>query len=462
MAIIKGIDLQIPEYTPVRRFTPEEMVEMDMPGMGSGSKFDDAPGAPSVLIKNGKLEVNNDTCIYGGTYDDKGTQDFRFLTYNGDLGGIMVDNSTYEIKRATISLSGKSLGLGLERSGLFVYNGSNVTMEDSVVYANGQRRSCYTVMKNSVFRAKNSTFICMGAPFGPDAPVAEENNHLRGLFGCTWDTARNSDMQDNSQEYLDHCTIISDGSPCLSVDGSEGFNRVVANDCRIVAVKSGYGTYSDTFCHIILNRCDLDIADTAGVLAGEADLAFNNCRIRSGKWIAVGHTIVSLASQRSTLLMKDCDCDCKFDAFSAKSCNLHLELDGCTIRPENGVLIRSEINPGVKGPRVVRPAPGEKMYGIRAFLKNGVYEGNIIHEDPERDMGVYLENCRLNGAIQNASVRFGAGSRWMATADSSITIDGTVDTSAIYAAEGVTIYARAKENFGTYELTGGGKIIVTE
>ncbi|MCD7739303.1 MAG: hypothetical protein LUH58_09765, partial [Lachnospiraceae bacterium] len=337
--------------------------------------------------------------------------------------------------------------------------GAEAPVIDSVIYANGMRRSCYTVMKESIFRAYRSTFICMGAPFGPDAPVAEEENHLRGLFGCTWDTARTCDMQDNSQEFLYDCTIVGDGCCCLSVDGSEGFNRVEANDCRMVTTKSGYGVYSDTFCHIVLNRCDMDIASTAGVLAGECDLTFNDCRIRSNHWLVVGHCIVSLPSQRSCLMMKNCECDSNLDALSVRSCNLYAVLDGCNIRSKTGVLLRSEINTG-KGPRVARPAKDEQMYGIRLFLKNSVYEGDIVHEDPERDCGVYLENARLNGVIENCSVRFGAGSRWNATGDSHVVIDGEVDLSAIYAQPGVTVYARAVSDAGEYPLTGGGKIVI--
>jgi len=461
MKIIKGLQLQIPEYVPVRRFTPSEMAAMDMPGMGSGTKFDDNPGMPAVLVKDGRLTVNDGVCIHGGTMDSKRSENIKFVTYNGELGGIMVEgNSKYIIDRATMSLSGSCLGLGLERSGIFAYDGADVTVYDSNIYATGQRRSCFTVMKNSIFRAYDSTFICMGAPFGADAPVAEEKNHMRGLFGCTWDTARTSDMQDNSQEFFYNCTIIGDGCCCLSVDGSEGFNRVEANDCRMVTTKSGYGVYSDTFCHIVLNRCDMDIASTAGVMAGECDLTFNDCRIRSNKWIAVTHCIVSLPGQRSNLEMRNCECDSELDALSARSCNLHAVLDGCTLRPKTGVLLRSEINTG-KGPHVARPAPGEEMYGIRLFLKNSVYDGDIIHEDPERDMGIYLENCRYNGAVQGVSIHFGKGSRWFATGDSEVIIDGDVDLSAIYAGEGVTVHAKAFADGGEYQLVGGGRIIVT-
>ncbi|MCD7738138.1 MAG: hypothetical protein LUH58_03745, partial [Lachnospiraceae bacterium] len=117
MRIVHGYSLPIPDYEPVRRFTPQEMVDQDMPGMGSGSKFDDAPGSPAILVeKDGvKKDAVKSGCIYGGTISDQGVSDLKFVTYDGNLGGVMVIGpQKYTIDRATMSLSGKCLGLGLE------------------------------------------------------------------------------------------------------------------------------------------------------------------------------------------------------------------------------------------------------------------------------------------------------------------------------------------------------------
>ncbi len=393
MTVIQGFQRPEPVYKPVRRFTPQEMKEQNLPGMGSGSAFaEDPPGTPAVLIQDGKLvRAERENCIYGGSISDERARDVKFVTYNGDLGGIMVTGPCrYEIDRATMSLSGKCLGLGKERSGVYVHGGADVTLRESNIYVNGQRRSCFCVYEGSVLRAYNSTFICMGAPFGKDCLEPQETR-FRGQFGCTWDTARTSDMQDNSQEYFYDCTIIGDGCCALSIDGSQGFNRMEAQRCRMVTTKGGYGVYSDTFCHLRLKDCDMDIADTAAVMAGEGDLSFENTRIRTGGWLVNGHCIVSLPSQRSSLFMKDCDCDCVKEAFSIRSCNLYAVVDGCTIRTESGVLLRSIYNTSTQ-PRAVHPAEGEQMYGIHLYLKNSVYNGDILHEDPQRECTVYLEN----------------------------------------------------------------------
>ena len=53
------------------------------------------------------------------------------------------------------------------------------------------------------------------------------------------------------------------------------------------------------------------------------------------------------------------------------------------------------------------------------------------------------------------------GSKWVATADSSITLITDINTAQIDAPEGVTITAIASET-AEYTLASGGKFVVTE
>jgi len=74
-------------------------------------------------------------------------------------------------------------------------------------------------------------------------------------------------------------------------------------------------------------------------------------------------------------------------------------------------------------------------------------------------MTVYLESATLKGAIKDAQISINQRSKWIATADSNVTIVGSVDVSQIDAPAGVTITAVAGES-GTHKLAGGGTLIL--
>jgi len=74
-------------------------------------------------------------------------------------------------------------------------------------------------------------------------------------------------------------------------------------------------------------------------------------------------------------------------------------------------------------------------------------------------MTVYLEGTTLKGAIKDASIKMNRLSKWIATADSSVTLIGDVDLSRIDAPTGVTITAIASQS-GTHKLASCGTLIL--
>jgi hypothetical protein len=67
--------------------------------------------------------------------------------------------------------------------------------------------------------------------------------------------------------------------------------------------------------------------------------------------------------------------------------------------------------------RIVQPATVAKkysimkIYGIYATLRNLDVTGDIVYEDSDGDMTVYLEFAFLKGAIQNANIILDESSR---------------------------------------------------
>jgi hypothetical protein len=92
-------------------------------------------------------------------------------------------------------------------------------------------------------------------------------------------------------------------------------------------------------------------------------------------------------------------------------------------------------------------------------------EGDILHGDTKRTMTLTFVDTSLKGAIHNATVSMDGGSKWTATADSMVTLEGNVDVSSLDAPVGVTITATAGKGCtlsGTYKLAGGGKLTVKQ
>jgi hypothetical protein len=107
------------------------------------------------------------------------------------------------------------------------------------------------------------------------------------------------------------------------------------------------------------------------------------------------------------------------------------------------------------------PTKGEKVFGIHATLRNMDVTGDVVHtEDMDnRSMTVYLEGTTLKGAIKDAAISMNRFSKWVATADSNVTIVGEVDVSQIDAPAGITITAVASQS-GTYKLASCGTLIL--
>ena len=74
-------------------------------------------------------------------------------------------------------------------------------------------------------------------------------------------------------------------------------------------------------------------------------------------------------------------------------------------------------------------------------------------------MTVYLESTTLKGAIKDASIKINRLSKWIATADSNVTIVDDVDVSQIDAPAGVTITAVAAVS-GKYKLASSGTLVL--
>ena len=147
--------------------------------------------------------------------------------------------------------------------------------------------------------------------------------------------------------------------------------------------------------------------------------------------------------------------------FFVKSENVYLNLDGAKVKTGK-YLIHSIVNEDDAATKV----PEEmkcRVYGINAYIANGDYTGDIIHEDTDRTMNVTFRNAAITGVIEDAYIKLDE-SRWTATGDSNVCLVGDVQPDRIDAPAGVTVTARAGEGCtlsGEYALASGGVLIVS-
>jgi hypothetical protein len=210
-------------------------------------------------------------------------------------------------------------------------------------------------------------------------------------------------------------------------------------------------------CHNFFYNCDFDVACMAAILAGESDITFNNTKAKCGTYFAMIHCVMGLPVEVTTLKVNGGDIVCKSPAVIVKSQNAIIDFDGVKINPECGILVKSIWNDDPNATKT----KGQKVYGIHATFKDMDVAGDIIHQDPDRDMNVYLQSTTLKGAVKDAYISMDAGSKWIATDYSKVTIAGDVDTAQFDAPKGVTIVAVAGGS-GTYTLPGGGTLILKE
>jgi hypothetical protein len=418
------------------------------------------PKTPVALLENGQLirgEFEKAPKVAGeiGLTEAKAVY---IESDDPDAGGITVsgEGQKYTVEDSTIFLHSDSNGLGGKGSGLFAGDHSEMTIKNCKVLTVGKSRCGTATEQYSKMYIYNSYIHAHGAPFGaaaanlPDAGSPPSALEISG-------NCRAHCTQSNSETYLYDSTIIGDGWAALSTDGSEGYVKLEANNCKVQTILSGYGAYADGCCHDFFNGCDFDVADQAGIMAGECDMTFDDCTAVCGSYFAHIHCVMGMPSEVGTLTVKNSAINSAKDAVSIRSQNAIVNIQESEISADNGVLVHSIVN---TDPNATKTG-GKRVYGIHVNIQDSDLEGAILHEDPDREMIVSLEGSTLTGAIQGAILTLDGESSWTATNQSSVTIVGELDMEQIDAPAGVTIHAIAGQS-GTYTLASGGTLVLKE
>jgi hypothetical protein len=411
-----------------------------------------------VFIKDGKLEPDSakEFC-YGGTVDASSGKGLRIVSYQGDVGGVYVEggNSDFTLEDSAISLSGEGMGLGGKTAGFGVSDHGRLTVKNCIVDMNGMSRTACSNGQSGIMKVYDSVMISHGAPYGDDAPEGGPKMGPPAALEIAGN-CRTHCTVDHAFSYFYGSTIMTDGWAALSTDMAEGFVYMEANDCRVIATKSGYGAYADTCCHDVFNRCHFQTGCMAGIMAGICDMTFRDCDCDCGTYFVLMHCVMGQNSEVGDLVVRDSRIHSKKATVLIKSQNALIDMERTKIQSDAGIFLHSIWNDDREATKV----HGQEVYGIQVKLKDMDVTGDVLHEDPERRMHLYLTSSSLRGAIQGAELELDPGSRWTATGDSTVTLYGTVEEAQIDALPGVTITAKGAVPVDT-TLPSGGHLIIT-
>lgn len=416
-----------------------------------------ADAVAAVHIQDGKARVDNPAVFYGGHVQDKAVRGLKVVAYEGAEGGLYAEGPATDtlVDGAYIALAGDGEGIGGPASGAAAKHGAKLTVKNAVITTSGRTRYSTAAEEGAVLRVYDSVLWSHGIPFGEGYPDPEV---LMSTPPPPLEIAGNTRAHctmSGAQSYFYRSKIICDGWAALSTESSEGYVYLEANDCDIVCTKDGYGAYADPGCHDVFNRCRMDMARMAAILAGDCDMAFTGCTADCGSYFALMHCVNGWQEEVGTVRVEGGRIRAKKAAFLIKSANALIDLKEADIRSDAGVLVHTIVNGDPCATRVTGP-----VYGVNVNLTDMAAEGDLLHEDSTRQMWVELCSATLTGAIRGAHLALDTGSKWVATGDSDITLMADASPAQFDAPAGVTITAGGAEA-GEYALASGGRLIVT-
>jgi hypothetical protein len=370
-------------------------------------------------------------------------------------------NSSYTLKNSTITLTGRGTNdFDAVAAGALVSQAGTLILRNVTIVTNGATSDDVTATEGSTLKVYHSTLIANGGPL-PSGYVRHvgldmmEPPIFLGISG----TARASLTMNNSSSYFYDSTIISRGWGALSTDNANGHVYLEANNCDVRTIKSGYGAYADTDAVVVLNNSRVNVASYVGIVSRNGNMKLNNLTARSDYYGVLIHTVTGKAGDVAQLQIVGGSISSPDATVLVRSANADIVFDHAKLLPANGDLILSVVNDDPFATKM----NGKKVHGIVATLKDENLTGNLVHLDAEHPMAVNLVHSTLKGEIKDISLSLDGQSKWIATADSKVTLVGKIAVTSIDAPTGVTITARAGQGCllrGSYKLADGGVLNV--
>ena len=174
----------------------------------------------------------------------------------------------------------------------------------------------------------------------------------------------------------------------------------------------------------MLNNCRITVDTHVAIIAGDAWVKLNNCAVTSNRYGCMLHGIRGHHTEVTEAHIAGGNWIVGEALFFVKSENVYLKLDGAKVKTGK-YLIHAIVNEDPAATKVPEDMIC-KVYGVNAVLANGDYTGDIVNEDTDRTLNVTIQNASVTGAIVDTYISL-EGSRWTATADSTVCLMGDVN-----------------------------------
>ncbi len=370
-------------------------------------------------------------------------------------------NSSYTLKNSTITLTGRGTNdFDAVAAGALVSQAGTLILRNVTITTNGATSDAVTATEGSTLKVYHSTLIANGGSL-PSGYVRHVGLDMMEppIFLSITGTARASLTMNNSSSYFYDSTIISQGWGALSTDNANGHVYLEANNCDVRTIKSGYGAYADTNAEVVLNNSRVTVASYVGIISRNGKMRLNALTAQSDYYGVLIHTVAGRVDEAAQLQIIGGSLSSPDATVLVRSANADIVFDHAKLLPANGDLILSVVNDDFFATKM----NGKKVHGIVATLKDENLTGNLVHLDAEHPMAANLVHSTLKGVIKDVNLSLDGQSKWIATADSKVTLVGKIAVTSIDAPAGITITARAGQGcllHGRYKLAGGGVLNV--
>jgi len=348
----------------------------------------------------------------------------------------------------------------INSTGVEAVSDSILNVDNVFMQVDGAQRYVTSSLNNSTVVYNDSYLVSTGDAIPETADIELPFSNAALLIDGG---ARTNFSGGNSKTYYFNSTLVAEGWASLSTDACSDVN-VVAYNTHAVALNGGYGTYADFNCHVQLFGSELDSAEIGAIIAKSGRITVQSGKalpvdamsLNKGKKTSKGSV---LRGGRHALMMHTPDMgnvgmgvpgitQVDYGYFVAKDSTLEttrdlngtydyniiseaakkyvdytagdvilmkstsglVDFENTRLNSYNGVLIHSVLNSDgwgnflqandnwkrdEKGEIIVKP--------LNINLRDMKLEGDILHDDYQRNMEVQLTDVTLEGRINLGS-----------------------------------------------------------
>jgi hypothetical protein len=338
-------------------------------------------------------------------------------------------------------------------SGIDADNEAVVAIDNTYLQVDGAQRYGDSSYSSSTTIVNDSYFVSTGNAGGFTDDISEPFSNEALLISGT---ARTNFSISATDTYYFNSTVVAEGWAALSTDSSTGDGLdMYAYNTNAKALNGGYGTYADFGCRVFLYSSDLEAAEIGAIIAksgrisvldgnsaDESVLKLNKGRkdwsgstISSGRNAVMLHTpdmmgtgidaadsgyleVINSRLETDPRLVSTFDYSSYSDAIQSyvdyvsgdliliKSTSATIYLEHAELDAYNGVLIHSVLNSDGMGNflavgdnEAVDDDGNLLVEPIVVTMKDMRVQGDILHEDYQRNMEVTIETATLEGTI---------------------------------------------------------------